>query len=129
VRLGEPDRDGAALRRVLDAVVDQVDQHLAPLVRMGGVALRDVQLQAAGVQPAHPEDVVDGVREPVGLVDDHGQQALAVLAGSEIDAHSKEAFPSFEGFTSFDWPRMLSWRTHRGLRPREMRGSCGGSRR
>ena len=49
-----------------------VARELARVVRA------DVELDAVGVEPARPEDVVHGPREPVGLGRDHGEQVRAL---------------------------------------------------
>ena len=108
------DVDRAAVRRVLDGVVEQVREDLAQLVRVGGdrrhvrarprgrasrfpgrcarrgsttadassrrVAALDLDVQRARLEPAHPEDVVDDPREPLGLGGDDVEQPLTLRA-------------------------------------------------
>ena len=101
VVVADAQRDLAAVRRVLDRVVEQVREDLAHLVGVGldrrhvrlasratasgsragararpprrptassrGVAALDGDVQRPRLEPAHPEDVVDDPREPLGL--------------------------------------------------------------
>ena len=112
----------AAVGRVLDRVLDEVDEHLAQLllvrchrrqpfggVKLEGRSLREVRraasitvlrhlvgvdrldphLQLARVEMAREQDVVDDLREPVGLVGDNLEQPVAHLV-SELEIRATE---------------------------------------